>query len=351
MNTISRVAGLMSGTSLDGLDMVLCEFIQQKDHWNYKVLDAKTLDYTDEWVNLLKNAEGLSGLELIKLHRLYGQFLGKSITQFLGLSKCDLISSHGHTVFHKPDVGLTFQLGCGLSLAATANLPVVYDFRTLDVALGGQGAPLVPIGDALLYGNYEACLNLGGFSNISFNLLGKRTAFDICPVNIALNHFCEKEGRSFDEGGALGRQGNVNTELLRNLNNLPFYEAPYPKSLGKEWLLEQFLPVIEPFQLPVNDTLRILYQHVAVQISNVLNKFGLKDVLVTGGGTHNIFMMELIQKSTQTKIIVPDKETIDFKEAIVFAFLGLLRSLGQINVLSSVTGASHDCMGGVLVNI
>lgn len=345
------VIGLMSGTSLDGVDIALCKFARTETGWKFAVTDAQTFSYSASWKNKLVAAETCSGLELISLHKEYGDYLGELILHFLEKQSLrpDYISSHGHTIFHQPEKRITFQLGDGAFIAAKTGITTISDFRNLDVALYGQGAPLVPIGDELLFGEYDQCLNLGGFSNISFHDKGIRKAFDICPVNIVLNHLMVKYfDMDYDKDGNQGRTGNVNQPLLDQLNNLAFFRQPYPKSLGKEWVLENMVPTIEASSAPKEDKLRTVYENMAVQIAQNIDLLPGTEVLVTGGGAYNLFLMELIKAKTPKTIQIPNSLIIEFKEALIFAFLGLLRFHNIPNCLGDVTGAKKDNIGGVV---
>lgn len=342
-----RAIGMMSGTSLDGMDLVAAEFWDSDKKWNFRIVNACTIPYTDEWNTNLHKAHQLDGKKLISLHSEYGDFIGKEIGKFCEENSFhpDLIASHGHTIFHQPELGFTFQLGHGANIASATRFTTVSDFRTGDVALGGQGAPLVPIGDALLFEDFDYCLNLGGFANISFDADGRK-AFDICPVNFVLNHLSARLGKSFDDKGALGRSGILVPSLLENLNELPFYKQNAPKSLGREWVEKWFLPQIARPHIPEQDILRTVYEHIGMQIGASIEK--KKRVLVTGGGAYNTFLMERIDHHSQARIEIPTPEIIDYKEALIFAFLGVLRLRGQNNCLASVTGARRDNQGGVV---
>lgn len=342
------VVGTMSGTSLDGLDLAAVEFRRSKNRWNFSIVAAETKKYSGEWEEKLRTAPKLSGEQLIVLHNVYGQFTGQQINRFIKTRQLlpDLIASHGHTVFHQPEKGFTFQAGNGACIAAETGITTVADFRTSDVALGGQGAPLVPVGDRLLFPEYEACLNLGGFANISFEQNGKRIAFDICPVNFILNDLAQKLIKPYDENGELGRQGAIDNQLLEKLNQLEFYAQNPPKSLGREWVDKNFLPIMEKSNLPVQDQLRTAYEHLALQIAKAAPASG--KMLVTGGGAFNSFLMERLRQHLKCEIVIPSSEIINYKEALVFAFLGLLRYLGEINCYASVTGASRDSSSGVI---
>jgi len=341
--------GCMSGTSLDGLDLVACEFTCAPT-WNFKILKSTTITYSRKWVHKLSTAAELNALDFALLNNEYGKFVGKQILDFCSdlPEKPDLVSSHGHTIFHQPDMRLTLQIGNGASIAAACGLPTACDFRTMDVALKGQGAPLVPIGDELLFGDYAICLNLGGFANVSFRENDERKAFDICPANMALNHFTKEMGYEYDLDGNMGRSGTVRDELLVLLNELDFYQQEGPKSLGREWFEKEFLTLINSFQLSPIDILRTLYEHISDQLYKAVENHPKGQILITGGGAHNVFLIELFSEKTKHKTIIPSTQIIDFKEAIVFAFLGVLRLREETNCLRSVTGAIHDHSGGAI---
>lgn len=346
-----KVIGLMSGTSLDGLDIAYCEFKKNKN-WSFEIIEAETKKYNKEWRAKLDSSHKRKINEICDIDIEFGKFIAQNILHFIGRKGIspDLISSHGHTVFHQPGKGITVQIGDGKTISILCKLPVVCDFRSGDVALGGQGAPLVPLIDKLLFSKYRYCLNLGGFANISYdNASKKRIAFDVCPVNIVLNGLAIKSGKQFDEGGRMASLGKVNIELLNRLNNLSFYKKNPPKSLGREWVEKYFSPVLNSFNIPVQDKLRTVCEHIAVQISSVVNTLPLKlksQLLITGGGAYNQFLIKRISALTQSKIVLPDDKTIQFKEAMAFAFLGVLRMRNEINILKSVTGAKKDSSGG-----
>lgn len=347
---IFQAIGLMSGTSLDGLDICLAKFEKQNSIWKFEILRAKTLPYSEKWENKLRNSIYLSAEELLELHSEYGFFLGKAVKSFIdkyNLENIDVIASHGHTVFHQPQKKFTSQIGDGRAIKIETGRPVVYDFRSQDVLMGGNGAPLVPIGDEFLFSEYDACLNLGGFSNISLKLDDQRIAFDIAPVNIILNKLAQNFNQSFDINGYLAKQGKIDTELLNKLNSLDFYSQTHPKSLGIEWCHENIFPLFDG--LDSKDILATFTEHAAEQISKIFNQYQLKKVLFTGGGTYNSFLIEKIREKTNSEIIIPEKEIIDFKEALIFAFMGVLRINSEINVLSSATGSSHNHSSGIIV--
>lgn len=344
-----NVIGLMSGTSLDGIDIVYVQMFKKNNIFNFKLLNTGTIPYPKKIEQQLRNAFSANESEIKALNIFYGNYLGKVVNDFIDFHKIenvDFVASHGHTIFHKPNEGYTLQIGDGQALSNTTGLKVICDFRTQDVALGGQGAPLVPIGDQLLFSEFDFCLNLGGFANISFQKNNKRIAFDICPVNIVLNHFANKLGFDFDDAGKIASTGNLDVELLQELNSISFYQQPFPKSLGFEFVKATIFPIIAKYSLPIKDILRTFVAHIVQQISICLDNKSTSKLLVTGGGAFNIFLMNELKKHTKTSIIIPEKEIINYKEALIFALLGVLRSENQINCLSSVTGAREDHSSG-----
>ncbi|WP_029296882.1 anhydro-N-acetylmuramic acid kinase [Chryseobacterium hispalense] len=346
---IFHAIGLMSGTSLDGLDICFVKF-EKKHSWSFEIIKAETISYSEMLHNQLKDAIFLSAEQLLELHSEYGFFLGQSVKHFIEkhqLKNIDLIASHGHTVYHQPQKKFTLQIGDGRAIKLVTGIPVVYDFRSQDVLMGGNGAPLVPIGDELLFSEYNACLNLGGFSNISLKSEGKRIAFDIAPVNIILNKMAQDLGKDFDENGTLARSGKINENVLSSLNSLRFYHQEHPKSLGIEWCHENIFPLLK--NINTLDALATITEHAAHQIAEVINKNQLKNILLSGGGTYNQYLIEKIRTKTYAEIIIPDKEIIDYKEALIFALMGVLRINNSINVLSSATGSPYDHSSGIIV--
>ena len=346
-----KVIGVMSGTSLDGIDIAYCEFIQGKTGWKYKIIYASTYSYSEAWVKKLSKLSEGSALDLIRIDNELGQLIGNNVKIFIknfGL-EVDFISSHGHTIFHEPAKGITTQIGNGAIIAAINQMPVVCDFRRLDVALGGQGAPLVPFGDEILFNQYGAIINIGGFANISYKDNGERIAFDICPANIVLNEFAQLKDQSFDFNGQLARVGNLSKELFDKLNTLKYYKQSPPKSLGKEWVQSQITPLIQKFNLSSEDFLCTFCEHIATQIKKSIPSKLTSKVLITGGGAFNLYLMERIQ-SIGFDFVVPENTLVEYKEALIFAFLGLLRFRNEINCLSSTTGATFNSIGGAIYN-
>ena len=323
-----------------------------RGRWSFQIEKAETVSYSPKQRNRLESLSGASAEVLAGEDMAYGKLLGELARKFLSGKKyrADFVASHGHTIFHQPGKGFTAQLGSGSSLSVACGLPVVCDFRSVDVALGGQGAPLVPIGDKLLFNNYSHCLNLGGIANISFDSGGKRIAFDICPVNMVLNALANQLGQHYDRGGKLAASGEVRKNLLRKLNALPFYRRGFPKSLGREDIERNIFPILERDAETLEDKLCTFCEHIAVQVARVSVSQTNRPsrMLVTGGGAYNAFLMERIRAHSQIKVVIPDRQVIEFKEAMIFAFLGVLRWRNEINSLSSVTGATRNSSGGAV---
>lgn len=347
---VYHVLGLMSGTSLDGLDMALCRFEYKGQCWHYQMIQCETVAYDSEMVSMLNAVYSASAFDLAVADERFGKFMAKCVNSMLAHAVCrpDYIASHGHTVFHRPDKGLTLQIGNGAVLAAQTAVPVICDFRTSDVAMGGQGAPLVPIGDELLFADFDACLNLGGFSNISFRREERRLAFDVSPCNMAINELACQLGLSFDKDGCIASKGEMIPELLDQLNNLSYYSQDGCKSLGREWYEHNFSPLVKAFNGSVEDKLRTVTEHIAIQLATVIRGISGKRVLVTGGGAKNKYLIQRTSELCSHELVIPDELIVDYKEALVFAFLGVLRIRGEVNCLADVTGASADhCAGAV----
>lgn len=345
----SYVIGLMSGTSLDGLDIVYVKFEKDIDY-KFQILSNQTIQYSEDWKLKLQNAIYLDSKSLDLLDSDYGVYMSKKVNEFIqnnNIQNVDFIASHGHTIFHEPHKGITKQIGSGEELSRITQKTVVCDFRTRDVELGGQGAPLVPIGDQLLFSDYDACINLGGFSNISLDYKDQRIAYDICPVNSVLNFYSSKLGFAYDENGNMAKSGKIDFKVLKELNSLDYYSSSYPKSLGIEWVHKTVFPVLSQME-SIDDILRTFVEHCAIQISKSIENSN--SVLFTGGGVFNAFLMNRIRALSDTAIVIPDKSIIEFKEALIFAFLGLRRLENKVNCLSSVTGAKHDHSSGKIFN-
>jgi anhydro-N-acetylmuramic acid kinase len=345
------IVGVMSGTSLDGVDLALLHFHFDGKKWIFEIGVAETIAYDNQWIDQLKNGVNYSENQLSELNQDYTQLLGKIIFEFIEkqqLKNIDAVCSHGHTILHQPQNGFTLQIGNLPEIAAICQQKVVCDFRAQDVQLGGQGAPLVPIGDRLLFFEFDYCLNLGGFSNISFAEDGKRIAFDISPVNTVLNFYANQLGLDYDDRGKIAQSGNLNSALFDALNNLDFYQKSFPKSLGFEYVKEVVLPLMESYTMTTEDKMRTFVEHVAFQIANALPVKKGK-LLITGGGAYNDFLIERLQfYAPEVTITIPEPKVLEYKEALIFGLLGVLKLRNEINVLSSVTGAIKDHSSGVI---
>lgn len=356
---VYRAIGLMSGSSLDGLDIVFAEIQENGGKWRFELLAADCYPYADEWVSRLQHATRLNAFDYQLLHVEYGHYLGREVKRFIDAHdlhyKVGLIASHGHTSFHDPSRGLTAQLGDGAALAAETGLPVVSDLRSMDVALGGQGAPIVPIGEQLLFGDYAYFLNLGGIANISANQV-PYIAFDVCAANRVLNMLVAEAGKAFDDKGAMAAAGEVKADLLEKLNDLDYYRKPWPKSLANEWGTDVVYPLIKGSGYELNDRLRTYTEHIAIQVTAAVDLLKSthaepEKLLVTGGGAFNELLVARLSSLLSEKnvaVVLPDNHLIAFKEALVMALIGVLRWREEVNVFSSVTGARRDSVGGAL---
>ena len=341
----------MSGTSLDGIDLAHIQFEIKQNQWSFKILESETVPYSADWVNQLKSAVDFSKENLEILNRNYTQLLSEIIVNFIKkhqIINLDAVCSHGHTILHQPQNGFTLQIGNLPEIATLTQQKIVCDFRVQDVQLGGQGAPLVPIGDRILFSQYDYCMNFGGFSNVSFEENNQRIAFDISPVNTVLNFYANKLGLNYDDKGQISKTGKINTELLNELNAFDFYQKKHPKSLGFEFVKEVVLPLIEKFDISIEDKLHTFTEHIALQTALALPlKKGR--LFITGGGAYNDFLISRIQHYLpEMKLIIPENKILEFKEALIFALLGILKLREEINVLSSVTGAKKDHSSGLV---
>lgn len=344
------VVGVMSGTSTDGIDLAACRFRKINNHYDFELLATSFFEYDEVWKKKLNNLRQFSAETLFETDVELGKLIAQHVLNFQNEHdfNAGLIASHGHTVFHNPSLGFSVQIGCGATIAAQTGISTVNNFRQLDVALGGQGAPLVPIGDRYLFSDYDACLNIGGFANISFELEEKRIAFDISPTNRVLNKWSQDLGFDYDKNGELGQKGQVINSLLSTWNNVTYYQSNGPKSLSEEWLISQFYPLINS-NWKTEDLMATAYVHIGYQIGSVLSKYKLKNCLITGGGAYNTYLIDQIKKSApDCDLVLPEKKIIDFKESIIFAFLGWLRINKLPNTLIEATGASKNCLSGII---
>ncbi len=350
-----KVVGLMSGTSLDGLDLIYCEFNKNKKGWTFALKASETKRYTPIWKEKLAKAHLASGEDILLLDKEYGFLLGSTCNSFIKKNKIksiDFIASHGHTVFHQPEKKFTFQLGDGSAIHSSSSLPVINDFRSVDVLKGGRGAPLVPIGDHFLFSQYDVCLNLGGIANLSLTEKGKRIAYDICFVNQGLNHLAYKMKKSYDKNGKGASRGKINRVMLADLNKRYAKWRKSRPSLGREDFEKHFIPILDNEKISINDRLRTFCESICDEIVFCIRHKRKKiKLFTTGGGALNVFLINLLQKklSDSTLVVVPDSEIVNYKEAIIFAFLGVLRVRNEINILKSVTGAHSNSSAGVMI--
>ena len=345
-----NIIGVMSGTSLDGIDLVLVNF-KFDGLWHFKIIHSETVKYSKNWYNTLKNLVSFSLEELRQIDLDYTVYLAGIIENFItknNINTLDAVCSHGHTALHQPEKKLTYQIGNKPILAKLLNKTVVCDFRVQDVALGGQGAPLVPIGDKLLFSEYDYCLNLGGFANISTEINQNRIAYDVCPVNIVLNHYVSTLGLDYDNEGKIASTGIINQKLLKKLNALPFYKENYPKSLGLEWVNKNIFSLVNDSNLEIKDILKTVIEHIAMQISLQINKKNNATVLVTGGGVYNSYLISRLKTHTKQTILIPKNEVVEYKEALIFGLLGILKIRKEVNCLKSVTGAKKNHSSGTI---
>jgi anhydro-N-acetylmuramic acid kinase len=384
---IYKAIGIMSGSSLDGLDIAYVHFQETGGKWRYELLHTGCYPYSEAWAGRLKDAISLSALDYQLLHTAYGHYLGQQVNKFIdahGLHhQVDLVASHGHTTFHVPQQQMTGQIGDGAAIAAETQLPVVSDLRAMDIAFGGQGAPIVPIGEKLLLDEYAYFLNLGGIANISAikgepllksdpslpekggspPVSSTRVAFDVCPANRVLNMLVQEMGKEYDDGGAIAATGTIHQPLLDALNELDFYKMPYPKSLANDFGTDIVYPIIQEYNLSTADELRTYVEHIAIQIKDAIvatgrlpvsdSQFTIHDsrLLVTGGGALNTFMIERLNvqiKSLSIEAVVPEKNLVNYKEALIMALMGVLRWREEYNVLASVTGAKRNSINGAV---
>lgn len=346
----------MSGTSMDGLDLAHVHLTEtESGKWDFSINASVTIPYGDKWRLRLSKLRHQNSLIFHKTDKYYGHWIGDQINEFIDANnlEVDLIASHGHTIFHQPDNGLTVQIGDGNAIHAVTDLPVVTNFRAIDVILGGEGAPISAIADQYIFSDYEICLNIGGFANLSAKKGDGRIAYDICPANILLNRIAREFGQEYDEGGAIAERGNIDYDLLGNLNDIEYYHQKGPKTLGREWINRNFWYKVRETKISKEDKMKTLVDHIAVQIANAIEDnigegSAYKKVYVTGGGAFNNTLIDHLKSHTDVEIVIPDEQTVKFKEALAFALLGILRVQNKENIFSSVTGAVRNSVSGSL---
>lgn len=355
---IYKVIGLMSGSSLDGLDIAFVKLEDVRGQWSYEILEAECVPYDDKWTHQLRTAAQLNVPDFLQLHTAYGRYTGDAVNAFIEKyqlqHQVQFITSHGHTVFHNPSARTTWQLGDGASIAAITQLPVVSDLRAVDVALGGQGAPIVPIGDKLLFADYDYLLNIGGIANLTTSG-SNYVAFDVCAANQILNQLATRNGAIMDESGAMAASGVLLGEVLDQLNALPYYSVYGPKSLSNEQAVDMIFPILNRSSHNTNDLLHTVVVHIAQQVAKSVKHQDAsgepKKMLITGGGAFNDTLVKAIAQHLaplNVTVTVPEERVVKYKEALVMALIGVLRWRDDENVMSSVTGASRDSIAGAL---
>lgn len=355
MKTYS-VIGIMSGSSMDGIDLAHCKISNNDGQYTFSLEECETIPYDEVWRLRLSQLRKADSLSYCKTDVFYGHHIGHLVNKFIAKHnlKVDLVASHGHTVFHYPDEMITRQVGDGASLSAICKLPVVTDFRSMDVAKKGQGAPLVAIGDHYFFNEYDFCLNLGGFANISGKIGEFRVSFDICPANILLNRVARDLHQEYDKDGAIAAQGNIHYKLLENLNNIDYYGMPFPKSLNRDWINDELWQIVkEGDKLSPEDKMKTFVDHIGIQIGKSIDYLSSKvpagkKVLVTGGGAFNNVLMDHIRTHSEAEFIVPDEKLVKFKEALIFALMGVLRVENKENINKTFTGAKSNSVSGAL---
>ncbi len=355
---VYKVIGLMSGSSLDGLDIVFTELQEAAGRWNYEIIKSACIEYDETWQKKLRGAIDLHALDYQLLHTEYGSFIGKKINEFIGLNnlqhKVNLVSSHGHTTFHLPEKKMTHQLGEGAAIASETRLPVVSDLRSMDIAFGGEGAPIVPMGEKLLLTDFNYFLNLGGIANLAIHRENTVIAFDVCAANRVLNMLAEEKGAAYDDGGKIAAGGKINIDLLEKINSLKYFGLAYPKSLANSFGTDIVFPIIKSFEIKTEDALSTFTEHICIQIKKSLEPFTQNEIqklFITGGGAFNTFLIETLRKHLEEinfEIHIPEDDIVKYKEALIMALLGILRWREQYTILSSVTGASRNSIGGAL---
>jgi anhydro-N-acetylmuramic acid kinase len=350
-----KVIGVMSGTSMDGVDLAHCELTEQDNgKWIYKINAAKTYEYNDLWRLRLSKLRNQNALNVYKTDRYYGEYIGELINEFISDHNLtvDLIGCHGHTIFHQPEHNLTYQIGSVSAIAAVTDIPTVGNFRAMDVVKYGEGAPISGMGDQLLFSEFDMCLNLGGFANISGTVDGSAVAYDICPCNILLNRIAREFGKEYDEGGEIANKGSIDYDLLSDLNSIDYYAKPYPKSLGREWINEHFWYRVRQSEASKEDRMKTLVDHIAQQVAKNIELLAVDPstarIYVTGGGAFNLALIDHLRTHSDAEIIVPDPQLVDYKEALIFGLLALLRVQNKTNILKSYTGAQEDSISGEL---
>jgi len=346
------ILGLMSGSSLDGIDMALCSFSGLGESLQWKLIHSVHVPFEPKWKKLLQDLPGSSAYDLSLADYDFGNLLGASSKKYFSDFKPDYIASHGHTIFHYPALKMTCQIGNGAVIASASGINTICDFRSMDIGYGGQGAPIVSLFDLDFFGGLDVLVNLGGIANLTVPDKNQTIAYDIGPCNQLLNYLAGSIGLEYDQDGLLAAQGEIDQNLLKTLSGHSYFDRTFPKTLDNGYIFNEFVPILDKSKASVQDKLRTVVELIAKMLSreitmHLANHKTKAGVMFTGGGAKNTFLMETFRKkAVGFEMIETDDEMIDFKEAIMMAYLGYLRVKGKINVLSKVTGASKDSIGG-----
>lgn len=363
-----KALGLMSGSSLDGLDIAYCHFEVEKENngqlyvHDWKILAAETIGFSEAWQARLGQLPTQTALSFAKTHTYLGHYFGDMVNDFMNRYQIepDFIATHGHTIFHDPMGRMTIQIGDGSAMAAKTGFPVISNFRNQDIAIDGQGAPVAPIIDKYLLPGHDFYLNLGGIANITTVLPHKMVAFDICPANQLLNALANRLNLEYDEGGQIAAAGQVLDDLLKEMNRADFYKIAYPKSLDNAWSQTAILSKIADEPTAIPNQLSTFVEHIAYQIAFAIKQVIRKEkiekkqlsLLATGGGAFNAYLMERLQYHCNLvgniEVVLPNSDIIQFKEAALMAWMGVMRVENVPNVLQTVTGAKRDTINGAI---
>lgn len=356
-----HVLGVMTGSSLDGVDIVYTKITASEKKYSYEILMTDCVKMPAKWKLRISQLVLQNAVTYLKTSAFFGQFLGEILLDFITRNQIenqlDFIASHGQTIFHQPENKFSSQIGDGSVIAAITGFPVICDFRSVDVALGGQGAPVAPIANKLFYPEYSLFLNLGGIGNLAANINGKYVAFDFTAVNLILDKIAKELELEYDDEGKIAAFGNFSETLFDSLNHSIYYNKSYPKSLSGGWVSKVMLPIISRSPLSHADKLHTVVYHVAYQLKNAISMIEAKEnisfskndkMLATGGGVFNRFLMQIIQEKIGVSVTIPDHQIIKFNEAVLMALMGVMRVRQETNIMSSVTGATYDTIGGAI---
>ncbi|MGB3511917.1 MAG: anhydro-N-acetylmuramic acid kinase [Microcoleaceae cyanobacterium] len=374
---MTKVIGLISGTSVDGIDAALVDVAGAQTSLKVELLAAATYPYPEKLRSQILDVCGGASLSMAELAELDDTIAQQFATAALTINdnygiKAQLIGSHGQTVYHRPPaqkLGYSVQLGRGELIANLTGIPTISNFRAADIAVGGQGAPLVPCVDIhlLSHPEYSRCVqNLGGIGNVAYmksqnavdlqkTILGWDTGPSNTLLDLAVQHFSQGS-KTYDKNGEWAANGKPCQELVENWLKQDFFQQQPPKSTGRELFGKDYLfnclSDAENYNLSAADILATITELTAASINHSYRKFlpNLPDqILLCGGGSHNLYLKERIQKLLAPIPVLTTSELgvdVDFKEAIAFAVLAYWRSLEIPSNLPEVTGAKVEVMLG-----